>query len=348
MPEVVEVGAAPRGVHLTLPLACGAGRSEVVLEAAHGEWLFHCAAHRAARDGLLGFGEPAFARFVAGRLRDKHEDTLCLGTVIVELMDAGGRVVGRQEFGSEAFGTFAEARAVHLWLATEGREGARIGRIVYSVHAADGGDEVFPVLVPPLPHLAVNELAQRADPVADPDRAWAATFIAPEVLAGFARLEAATRTTGLETAGRIHTRLGFDRERRCFVRVLERFTASTDVTATATTVVSTPASWGEYLRSVPGDAPTTPSQVHTHPHLPRAADAATAAGAESGLGTDAEPVISVQDRVTHLTTFPNTLSVSVILSVYEKRTAVSVYGYGPDGLLREEPGWFRLQSEETH
>jgi hypothetical protein len=56
----------------------------------------------------------------------------------------------------------------------------------------------------------------------------------------------------------------------------------------------------------------------------------------------------VQDRVTHLTTFPNTLSVSVILSVYEKRTAVSLYGYGPDGLLREEPGWFRLQSEETH
>jgi hypothetical protein len=27
---------------------------------------------------------------------------------------------------------------------------------------------------------------------------------------------------------------------------------------------------------------------------------------------------------------------------------VSLYGYGPDGLLREEPGWFRLQKEEVH
>lgn len=348
MPEVIEVGAAPRGVHLTLPLACSAGRSEVVLEAAHGEWLYHCAAHRAVRDGLLGLGEPAFARFAAGQLRDKHQHALCLGTVVVELTDARGRVVARQEFASEAFGTFAEARAVHLWLAAGGHEGTRIGRIVYSIHATDGGDEGFPVLVPLLPHLAVDELAREAVEVEDPDRTWAATLVTPEVLAGFARLEAATRTSGLETAGRIHTRLGFDPERRCFVRVLERFTASTDVTATATTVVSAPASWGEYLRSVPSGAPTTPSQVHTHPHLPRNVDAATASGGESALGRDAEPVISVQDRVTHLTTFPNTLSVSVILSVYEERTIVSLYGYGPDGLLREEPGWFRLRNEEVH
>lgn len=347
MPEVIEVGAASRGVHLTLPLACGAGRSEVVLEAAHGEWLFHCAAHRAVRDGLLGFGEPVFARFVAGQLRDTHEHALCLGTVAVELTDASGRVVGRQEFGSDAFATFAEARAVHVWLAA-GDESTRIGRVVYSVHATDGGDEAFPVIVPLLPHLAVDQLAEQAVLVENPDRTWVATFVTPEVLAGFAQLEAETRASGLETAGRIRTRLGFDAERCCFVRVLESFTASTDVTATATTVVSTPASWGEYLRSVPADAPTTPSQVHTHPHLPRAQEATTTSDGEAGLGSDTAPVISVQDRVTHLTTFPNTLSVSVILSVYEDRTIPTLYGYGADGLLREEPGWFRVRQKEVH
>src|SRR6185503_14854568 len=179
MPEVIEVGAAPCGVHLTLPLACGAGRSEEVLEAAHGEWLFHCAAHRAVRDELLGFGEPVFARFVPGQLRDTHEHALCLGTVVVELTDAGGRAVGHHEFGSDAFATFAEARAVHVWLAAGG-ERTRIGRVVYSVHATDGGDEAFPVIVPLLPRLAVDQLAAQAVEVEDPDRTWVATFVAPE------------------------------------------------------------------------------------------------------------------------------------------------------------------------
>src|SRR5205823_5183141 len=107
--------------------------------------------------------------------------------------------------------------------------------------------------------------------------------------------------------------------------------------ATVSAVFSTAASWGDYLQSVPRDAPTTPSQVHTHCHLPPPPGAETVAGEASGLGPDAEPVISVQDRVTQLTTFPDTLSVSIILSVYENRSIVSLYGYGPDGLLREEP-----------
>jgi len=363
MPEGLEVGAALRGVHLTLPLACNAGRSEVMLEAAHGEWLFRHAAHRAVQDGLLGFGEAVSARFVAGRVRDRHAHALCLGTVVVELTDTSGRVVAHQEIGSEAFSTFAEARGVHLWLAAGGKEGTSIGRIDYSIHATDESAEAFPVIVPMLPRIAVDDLALQAFDVQNPDRTWVATFVVPEVLAGFAELEATTRTSGLEAAGRIHTRLGFDADRRCFVRVLERVIASTGVTATASAVVSTPASWGEYLQSVPTDAPMTPSQVHTHPHLPRPdlprpdlprpdlprpADATAASGEESALGTDAEPVISVQDRVTQLTTFPNTLSVSIILSVYEDRTIVSLYGYGPDGLLREEPGWFRLRHEEVH
>jgi len=131
MPEVIEVGAAQRGVHLTLPLACGAGRSEVVLEAAHGEWLFHCAAHRAVRDGLLGFGEPVFARFVPGQLRDTHEHALCLGTVVVELTDAGGRAVGHQEFGSDAFATSVTSLPVGVQVVDEvgGGHGRRIEAI---------------------------------------------------------------------------------------------------------------------------------------------------------------------------------------------------------------------------
>src|SRR6185295_6011842 len=151
MLEEVEVGAALRGAHLTLPLACSAGRSEVVLEAAHAEWLFRYAAHRAVRDGLLGFGEAVCARFVAGRLRDRHAHALCLGTVVVELTDTRGRVVARQEVGSGAFSTFAEARGVHLWLAAGAPAGTSIGRIDYSVHATDGSAEPFPVVVPTLP-----------------------------------------------------------------------------------------------------------------------------------------------------------------------------------------------------
>jgi len=347
MREITEAGAAQRGVRLTLPLSCRVGTSQVMLEPAHCEWLFRTAAYGAVRDGLLGMGEDAFCCLLPGVVRERHPSVLCLASLVLELRDARGRVVSRTDVPAEAFAPFVEARAARLWVQT-GQEttDAPLGRLDFSLHAGPEVEEPFPVTVPRLPAVSFGTL-DLTSTVGEPDRDWVATVISPAVVEGFDALEAVSRAHGVESAGRIHGHLGFDPDRRCFVRLLERLVVTKQTEASATAVVSSAASWGEFLGSVPGDGPTAASHVHTHLHL-RRTETAPGSADQAGLDPTAGPIISIDDRITHLVNYPDTLSASLVLSLYEDRRVLNVYGYAADGRLREEPGWFLSDTSASH
>ena len=97
---------------------------------------------------------------------------------------------------------------------------------------------------------------------------------------------------------------------------------------------------GAFLAALPTDGPTASSHVHTHVHL--AADGCETAGSEGVLGADAEPIISVNDRIMHLTTFTDPLAAALILSIYPDRRVLKLYGYAPDGTFEEQSGYWAL------
>jgi hypothetical protein len=316
------------------------------LEAAHSERLFRTAACVAVRDGAIGPGDAVRARLAPGRVRERHGTVLCLESCAVELLDAGGGVAARVEFPRVAFAAFAAARAVHLLV----ESGAPLDTlsIAYSLHAAAGDEEPFAVERPALPPLSVAALARAAVPHGSPADDWVATFVTPEARAGLDAIERRSRATRVEAAGRIRTRVGFDAERRCFVRVLDEVVISRATEATAVTVVSTAASWAEFLGPGAPAGPQAHSSLHTHLHLPEApggdgaaGDHLLAAGAET-LPADGEPCISINDIVTHYTAFPDPLSAALIVSLFPDRRVVTLYGYTPRAQLRREPGWWAL------
>jgi hypothetical protein len=233
---------------------------------------------------------------------------------------------------------FVTARAVYLIAEARGSEPAH--GIAFSLHAtgSDGGG--FPVTVPALSPVAIAALAKDAVAMGDPTSPWIVTFMHADVMDGLDALERASRAAGVEAAGRIHARIGFDAERRAFVRVLERLVVTRETEATHATVVSKPASWGAFLAALPTDGPTASSHVHTHVHL--AADGCETAGSEGVLGADAEPIISVNDRIMHLTTFTDPLAAALILSIYPDRRVLKLYGYAPDGTFEEQSGYWAL------
>ena len=89
-----------------------------------------------------------------------------------------------------------------------------------------------------------------------------------------------------------------------------------------------------------GIAPSIPSLAHTHLHL--SADGVADERVEGPLPAGAEPLISISDRVTHLTRFTDPMAACVILSLYPDRRVVTLYGYTPDGELRDEAGYWVL------
>jgi hypothetical protein len=196
------------------------------------------------------------------------------------------------------------------------------------------------VQVPTFPAWSVDDLAARAAAEGTPSREWIATFVTRDVLDGLALLEAASRERGVEAAGRIHARVGFDRRTRTFVRMLERLIVTRDAVATGSTIVSSGASWGEFLAAMPTGGPSVASHAHTHLHLAAAEESRE--DSEVALDRGANPMISIADRVTHLTTFTDPLAAGLIVSLYPDRRVVTLYGYRPDGMFDEEPGYWVL------
>lgn len=334
-------GAAFRGVRLALPLQVGSRTDVVALEPAHCEWLARITAYVAVRNGLLGFPEGVTARLLPGKVRERHGDVRCLDSCVVELRDARDRQVSRMEFGRDVFNPFVAARVIHL--VVEAGDDEAVRRFAFSLHASEDGDEPLPVAVPALPPLSIDALAAAATAVGTPGRDWVATFVHPAVVDAFALLEDTSRERGVEATGRIHTRVGFDPKRRAFVRVLERLVVTSGTVATGSTIVSPSASWGEFLATVPEDGPSVATSVHTHLHL--ASDDQRAGTSETSLGAQAAPLISVADRVTHLTAFTDPLAAGVILSLYPDRRVVKLYGYTPRATFEEEPGyWVRRRN----
>jgi len=334
MHERAEADAGCMGVRLTLPLACRAGTSEVVLEPAHCEWLFRLAAYSAVRDGRVGMGEQVVCRLVPGVVRDHHQSALCLASLAIELHDARGRLAARTDVSAEVFAPFVEARAARLWARAAVDGGTELGPVRFTLHAGPAVESPFPVSIPRLPSVSLATLSE-ARAVGKPDRGWVTTVIEPAVITGLDALETMSRSLGVEAAGRIHGRVGFDAERRCFVRVLEQLVPTRETTANATAVLSRAESWGEFLASVPSDGPSAGSQAHTHLHTRRPD------GSEGdGLDATAPPVISADDRISLLVDYPDSLSASLILSLYDDRRVLKIYGCAADGRLREEPGWF--------
>jgi hypothetical protein len=334
--------AASRGIRLTIPIRVGERMDAIDLEPPHLEWLARVASYIAVRDGLAGMPEALTASFVPGVVRERHGDVLCLESFAVALRDARGRQVARVGFPREVLEPFVTARAVHRVL-----ESAAAGTHGYasSLHATAGG-EPLPVVVPALPHLSVAALATGAVAEGAPARRWIATFVHPAVVEDFDRLDATSRARGVEMAARIHTRVGFDRETRTFVRILERLVVTRDAAATGTTVVSTGGSWGEFLAAAPGEGVWAHSHVHSHLHL-GGGDAAAGEETEGPLDPTAKPMISTSDRVSHLTVFCDPLAAATILSLYPERRVTTVYGYRSDGRLAEEPGYWVLPEHPT-
>ena len=356
------------GVRLTVPLRAGELTAEIEIEAAHCERLFRMAAYRAIRDGRLAPGAAASARLVAGRIAALHGDVLCLESCGVELRDAGGKCCATVDFPREVFEAFATARMLHLlaarrdadWRHSEAGPADRDAEVAalgagaqglgcaYSLHASPGGGEPFPVEIPLLEPIDLTGVTRRALPRGAPDALWIATLMSAEVGAGLEELGRASRASGLEAAARIHTRVGFDRERRCFVRLLDRLVVSRRTEATAESVVSTAASWGDFLAETGHTGTRAPASVHTHLHLGR--DAATGDGtpgdllleSTGSLGAAADPCISIDDIVTHYTAFPDSLSAALIVSLFPGASVVTLYGYTPRAQLRQEPGYWLL------
>jgi hypothetical protein len=332
-----ETSARGGGVRLVLPLRVGTEVDVIDLESAHIEWLVRIAAYVAVRDGLLGTPETAFATVRPGTIKTWHGSIACLDSLAIELRDERGRDVSRVTFPRHVLEPFVTARAVHRVVESKAE-----GRLAFasSLHAIDADDAPWPVQIPPFPAWSIDDLAARATAVGSPGGGWIATFVTGDVLDGLATLEQHSREHGVEAAGRIHARVGFDRKARAFVRILERLVVTHDAVATGSTVVSSGASWGEFLAATPPDAPSAASHAHTHLHL--AASDESREGSEIALDRHAKPMISIADRITHLTTFTDPLAAGLIVSLYPDRRVVTAYGYRPDGLLDEEPGYWVL------
>ena len=337
--------AATRGVRLTLPVHAAGGTAEIELEPAHCERLFRAAAYVAIRDGDLRPGEEVFAQLVPGRTREQHGPVRCLDSCAVELLAAGGRLVTRVEFPRAVFAAFAAARAVHLLVAAG--QAVETLSIAYSLHALDAVEEPFPVDIPALRHRSIAALTRNAVAHGTPADDWVVTFVAPDVLAGLDAIERLSRESGAEAAGRLHARVGFDRARRRFVRILERLVISRATSATGTTVVSTAASWGDFLAASNGRGPRAFSHLHTHLHLSDTAAGDGVPGdhllsASPTLRAEGDPCVSIEDIVTHFTVFPDPLSAMLVVSLFPDRRVLKVYGYTPGAALREEPGYWVL------
>jgi hypothetical protein len=220
------------------------------------------------------------------------------------------------------------------------------------LHAIAVDDEPFPVALPHLPVCGLDHLTAAATVDGQPDDEWIATLVAPAVARGLGALAESSRATGIEAAGRIVARVGFDPTRRRFVRVLERLIVSRATHASATRVVSTAASWGDYLTEVPREGPQAIASVHTHVHLTYDGSGADGAPGDhllvggGGLSAAGDPCISLDDMLAHYRAFPDPLSAAVIVSVFPGRHEVRLYGYTPGAELRLEPGYWSLDGRE--
>jgi hypothetical protein len=347
MPEraVTVADAVPGGVRLTLPVRVGALAAEVVLEAGHCERLFRMAAYVARRSGRLRLGERVVARLVSGAVRERHDGAVCLDACAVELVAAGGQGRARVEFPRATFAAYALARAMHL---LGGEPAASTTPVVaYCLHAHDAADAPVPVARPRLRPLSVATLARAALPRGAPGADWIGTFLTAEAAAGLEEIAHLSRVRGVEAAGRLHTRVGFDARRGCFVRILDRLVIARAAAATPLAVVSPAASWAEFLAAAPTSGSGAFASVHTHLHLggaDRPDDGPGAARLEDHRSLDPthDPCISIADIVTHYTAFPDPLSAALIVSVYPERHDVTLYGYTPQGPLRVEPGYWVL------
>jgi len=339
-------------VQLTVPVRAGEIAAEIAIEPAHCERLFRTACYVAIRDGRLAPGETAVARLAPGPVLARHGAIDCLDSCCVELAGADGRLVTRIEFPREVFLAFAAARAVHLLVAAGVRDLARdLGTIAYAVHATESEDDPFPVEIPALPSLSVAELRKVAVPQGGVEEGWIDTFIGPQVAAGLDEIERLSRRAGVEAAGRIHARVGIDRERGTFVRILDHLVISAATRATALTVVSTAASWADFLAAGPVDGgPRAYSSVHTHLHL-ALEDGDDGVPADHVLPTDERPAgkhatcISIDDVVSHYIAFPDPLSAALIVSLFPDGRETTIYGYTPRAQLTALQGWWTI--EET-
>jgi len=310
-------------VRLNLQVRVAAFAGEVRLDAGHLDRLVRCAAYRAIADGLVGPQASLAARVIAGRVRERHGDVRCLESIVVELLDGASAPVARVEFERAVFGAFALARGLHL---LDESGGAADATVVYALHASAADDDPLPVALPAFEPVSLAALAADAEPVGAPGDGWIATFIAPAVVDGFAALADESRASGDETVGLVHARLGFDAERRTFVRIFERLLRSPATQASPLRVISTGASWGPYL-ALAGDRPSAPTSVHTHLHL---------------TTPDAAPCISIDDLIAHYTQFQDPGSAAAIVTIYPDRHEPTLYGYGRDGLLARAPGHYLL------
>ena len=336
--RVSGADAACCGVRLALAGRIGAFDDTIVVEPAHLEWLVRIGAWTAVRNGEVVAPASLVARVLAGAIREWHGSVQCLESIVIELRDTDGRLVSLTEFSRRVLQPFVAARAVHHVV-----EAGAEGTIAYasSLHAVEGDDDPWPVDLPALPAWSIDDLAGISAAEGTPAREWIATFVHPDVLDGLAVLERASREQGVEAAGRLHTRIGFDRETRAFVRVLEQLVVTRDAVATGASIVSSAASWGDFLAAAPcGGAPSIASHVHTHLHL--AADGVADEHVEGPLPAGAEPLISIRDRLTHLTRFTDVAAVAAILSLYPDQRVVDLYGYQPSGTLEHEPGYWVL------
>jgi hypothetical protein len=339
--------AASGGVRFSLPLRAGSATAEVRLEPAHCERLFRIAAYHAVREELIDPKVAIFARLRPATVREWHGDVSCLESCRVEVLDAAGAVLTTVAFPRRVFAAFAVARALRV-VAEGTADGAGLG-LAYSLHAVRAEDEPFPVALPALAPASLDALCADATPHGTPDDRWIASFVGPAVRAGLADMEELSRASGLEVAARIHARVGYDAERRTFVRRLDRLVIAHETRATALTVVSTAASWGEFLATGEPSGVRAPTSAHTHLHLPELhgdRDGAPGdhllAGAEAGAPEDRVTCISLEDIVTHYLVYPDPLSAAFIVSLFPDGREVSLYGYTPGGELRAEPGWWEL------
>lgn len=349
-----RAGVAGGGLRLSIPLRAGDRAAEIMVEPGHCERLFRMAAYVAIRDGHLAPGKRVFARLVPGQVRERHHDdphhreVYCLGFCCVELIGPRGGLVAYVEFPREVFAAFAAARAVYL-LAGAGQPN-ETPTIAYSVHAVDDSAAPFAVQIPALPAMSVAALAAAAVARGSPLDDWVVTFVSAEVEAGIEEIDRLSRAQGVEVAGRICTQVAFDVERRCFVRILDRLVISRATRATALSVVSTAASWGDFLGLAGTNGPQALASVHTHLHLHDAGGGSDGAPGDhllasaGALRANGAPCISIDDIVTHYTAFPDPLSAAVIVSLFPgaRGRLVTLYGYSPGAQLREEPGHWVL------
>lgn len=341
-----KAGVAASGVRLSIPLRAGGNAAEIMIEPGHCERLFRMAAYVAIRDGRLAPGKQICARLVPGRVRERHGEVYCLDSCCVDLVGARGRLVARIEFPREVFAAFAAARAGYL-LAESGRS-VETQPIAYSVHGVDDTAEACAIEIPALPALSIAALAASAVARGTPADDWVATFVTAEVESGLDEIDRLSRTSGVEVAGRIRTQAAFDAERCCFVRILDRLVIARETRATVFSVVSTAASWGDFLALASTDGPQALASVHTHLHLGDAAGGSDGASGDhllastGALRANGGPCISIDDMVTHYTAFPDPLSAALIVSLFPSERVVTLYGYTQRAQLREEPGYWVL------